>query len=65
MTFTHVGADAVPGVLYEKRIRDVLRSLGRPRRMGEDNIEMDLREIGIDGRTGLSWIRIGSNDGLV
>jgi hypothetical protein len=25
------------------------RPLGRPRRRGEDNINMDLREIGIDG----------------
>jgi hypothetical protein len=25
------------------------RSLGRPRRRWEDNIKMDLREIGIDG----------------
>jgi hypothetical protein len=25
------------------------RPLGRPRRRGEDNIKMDLREIGIDG----------------
>jgi hypothetical protein len=27
----------------------VKRPLGRPRRRGEDNIKMDLREIGIDG----------------
>jgi hypothetical protein len=25
------------------------RSLGRPRHRGEDNIKMDLREVGIDG----------------
>jgi hypothetical protein len=31
------------------------RSLGRPRRGWEDNIKMDLREIGIDGA---SWIRL-------
>jgi hypothetical protein len=41
------------------------RPLERPRRRWEDNIKMDLREIGIDGRTGFSWLRIGSNDGLV
>jgi hypothetical protein len=29
------------------------RSLGRPRRMWDDNIKMDLREIGIDGA---NWI---------
>jgi hypothetical protein len=31
------------------------RPLGRPRRRGEDNIKMDLREIGIDGA---NWIRL-------
>jgi hypothetical protein len=31
------------------------RPPGRPRRMWEDNIKMDLREIGIDGG---NWIRL-------
>jgi hypothetical protein len=31
------------------------RSLGRPRRTWEDNIKMDLMEIGIDGP---NWIRL-------
>jgi hypothetical protein len=31
------------------------RPLGRPRRRREDNIKMDLREIGIDGA---NWIRL-------
>jgi hypothetical protein len=31
------------------------RPLGRPRRMWEDNIKMDLREIGIDGA---NWIQL-------
>jgi hypothetical protein len=31
------------------------RPLGRPRRRCEDNIKMDLREIGIDGA---NWIRL-------
>jgi hypothetical protein len=26
---------------------------------------MNLREIGIDGRTGFSWLRIGSSGGLL
>jgi hypothetical protein len=39
------------------------RPLGRPRRRWEDNIKMDLREKGIDGRTGFSWLRIGSSAG--
>jgi hypothetical protein len=33
---------------------EVKRPLGRPRRMREDNIKMDLRETGIDGA---NWIR--------
>jgi hypothetical protein len=32
--------------------------------MWEDNIKMDLREIGIDERTGFGWLRIGFSDGL-
>jgi hypothetical protein len=31
------------------------RPLGRPRRRWEDNIKMDLRELGIDGA---NWIRL-------
>jgi hypothetical protein len=34
------------------------RPLGRPRRRWEDNIKMDLREIGIDGA---NWIRLAMN----
>jgi hypothetical protein len=33
----------------------VKRSLGRPRRRWENNIKMDLREIGIDGA---NWIQL-------
>jgi hypothetical protein len=36
-------------------------SLGRPRRGWEYNIKMDLRERGVMGRTGFSWLRIGSS----
>jgi len=32
--------------------------LGRPRRRWEDNIKMDLREIGIDGS---NWIRLAQD----
>jgi hypothetical protein len=42
-----------------------LGPLGRPRRRWEDNIRMELGEIGIDGGTGFSWLRIGSSGGLV
>jgi hypothetical protein len=41
------------------------RPLGRPRRKWEDNIKMDLRETGIDGANGFSWLRIGSIGGLL
>jgi hypothetical protein len=41
------------------------RPLGRRRRRWEDNIKMDLREIGIDGRTGFGCLRVGSSGGLV
>jgi hypothetical protein len=34
------------------------RPLGRPRHRWEDNIKMDLREIGIDG---VNWIRLAQN----
>jgi hypothetical protein len=37
------------------------RPLERPRRRWEDNIKMDLMEIWLDGRTGFSWLRIGSS----
>jgi hypothetical protein len=34
------------------------RPLGRPRRRWDDNIKMDLREIGIDGA---NWIRLAQD----
>ncbi|KAJ4429769.1 hypothetical protein ANN_21973 [Periplaneta americana] len=43
------------------------RPLGRPRRRWEDNIKIDLREVGYDGtvETGLILLRIGTNGGLM
>jgi hypothetical protein len=43
------------------------RPLRRPRRRWEDNIKMNLREIGWDGMvwTGLIWLRIGTNGGAL
>jgi hypothetical protein len=41
------------------------RPLGRPRRRWENNINMDLREIGLDGLTGFGRLRIGSIGGLL
>jgi hypothetical protein len=40
------------------------RPLIRPRCGGEDNIRMDLREIGWKVWTGCIWLRIGTNGGL-
>jgi hypothetical protein len=34
------------------------RPLGRPRRRLEDNIKMDLQEVGCGVWTGLDWVRI-------
>jgi hypothetical protein len=41
------------------------RPLGRPRHRWEDNIKLDLREIGMDGVNGFSWLRIGFSVGLL
>jgi hypothetical protein len=35
--------------------------LGRPRRRWEDNIKMDLQEVGCGVWTGLTWLRIGTS----
>ena len=39
------------------------RPLGRPRRRWEDNIKMDLDEVGRGCGTGWSWLRIGTGGG--
>jgi hypothetical protein len=41
------------------------RPLGRHRRRCEDNIKMDLQEMGWGAWTGLIWLRIGTGDGLL
>jgi hypothetical protein len=41
------------------------RPLGRPRLRWEDNIKMDLRELGWGAQTGLIWLRIGTGGGLL
>jgi hypothetical protein len=42
------------------------RPLGRPRRRWEDNIKMDLLDVGWGGAwTGLIWLRIGTGGGLL
>jgi hypothetical protein len=41
------------------------RQLVRPRRRWEDNIKMDLREVGWGAWTGLIWLRIGTGGELL
>jgi hypothetical protein len=41
------------------------RPLGTPRRRWEDNIKMDLQEVGWGAWTGLIWLRIGTGGGLL
>jgi hypothetical protein len=38
------------------------RPLWRPKHRWEDNIEMDLQEVGCGVWTELSWLRIGTGD---
>ena len=40
------------------------KPLGKPRRRWEDNIKMDLQEVGWKEWTGLIWLRIGTGGGL-
>jgi hypothetical protein len=41
------------------------RPLGRPRHRWEDEIRMDLREIGWGMWIGFNWLRIGTGDELL
>jgi hypothetical protein len=41
------------------------RTLERPRRRWEDNVKMDLQEVGWGAWTGLIWLRIGTGGGLL
>jgi hypothetical protein len=41
------------------------RPLGRPRRRWEDNIKMDLQEVGWGAWSGLIWLTIGTGGGLL
>jgi hypothetical protein len=41
------------------------RPLGRPRRRWEDEIIMDLREIGLGVWIGFDWLRTGTSGGLL
>jgi hypothetical protein len=39
--------------------------LRRSRRRWEDNMRMDLKEVGCVAITGFIWLRIGTGDGLL
>jgi hypothetical protein len=41
------------------------RPLGRPGRRWEDNIKMDIQEVGCWLGTGSSWLRVGTGGGLL
>jgi len=41
------------------------RRLGRPWRRWEDNIKMDLQEVGCRTWTGLGWLRMETGGGLL
>jgi hypothetical protein len=41
------------------------RPLRRPRRRWEDNIKIDLQDVGWGAWTGLIWLRIGIGGGLL
>jgi hypothetical protein len=42
-----------------------IRPLGRPRHRWEDNIKMDLQEVGWGAWTGLMWLKIGTGVGFL
>jgi hypothetical protein len=56
----HVAPMGEERVVYRVlvEISEVKRPLGRPRRSWEDNIKLDLREIGIDGA---NWIQLAQD----
>ena len=43
--------------------RDGKRPLGRPRRRGEDNIKVDIHEVGCGGMDWIDVARIGTGGG--
>ena len=54
----------------EERLQRVLvgkpeekKPLGRPRHRWEDNIKIDLQDVGCGVWTGTSWLRIGTGGG--
>jgi len=58
---TYVRVEMYTGFLWEKP--EGKRPLGRPRRRCENNIKMDIQEVGWGTWTGSSWLRIGTDGG--
>jgi len=46
-----------------KRYPEGKRPFGRPRHRRDDNIKMDLQEVGVRVWTGSKWLRIGTGSG--
>jgi hypothetical protein len=59
------GGGARAGAYSYAHINFAYPALGKPRRRWEDNIKMDLREVGSGAQTGLIWLRIGTNSWLL
>jgi len=53
------------GEFYPKFRQGNLREFGRPKGSWEDNIKMDLQEVGWLAKTGLIWLWIGTGGGLL
>jgi hypothetical protein len=53
----------VCGVFVEKP--EIRRPLGRPSHRWEDNVELDLPEVGRRAWTRMMWLRIGTGGGHV
>jgi hypothetical protein len=60
---TYAGGESVYRVLLGKP--DVKRLLGRPRRRWEDNIKMDIQEVGCGGMNWTEQLRMGTGGGLL
>jgi len=60
---THGERRGLYRVLVGKREGE--RTLVRPRRSWEDNIKMDLQEVGCEAWTGLIWLRMGTGGGFL
>jgi hypothetical protein len=58
----HVGRMGERGDVYRVLVgkTEGKRPLGKPKRRWEDNIKMDLREVGYGVWTGSSWLRMGT-----